>query len=207
MARIPNGIMGPYHGRVNQTIAWKSQGINWFRERKDPVQPNSVAQCTRRTIWATLDYLWTSALIPTKSYPWAPSPPTQTQWVSFMADNLRRMSSTFNLNQLKIASGKLEPPHIINSNYVSSNGRLTIINNPIILSNGAPSDGTYITVLYSDLTLLMEIYIENTIWASRTYTIQTGLIASNIHLYFFTYRPVLQPDICSWSIHLTPTAG
>lgn len=110
MAKLRNGLLGKSSGKVGGIVTANWKGVNYAREYVIPANPQSTAQTTRRSVFRNLIFLGRQIKTTFISTYWDNlfrGKPT-TGFAQFTGYNQKQITSTTDMEDLKMATGDLE---------------------------------------------------------------------------------------------------
>jgi hypothetical protein len=191
-AVILNGLLGGASGKVGGIVGGKWKNINYVRAYAKPSNPNSTDQQVQRSRMRQsvemARFLLGSLIQPY----WNKFYPGMSGFNAFIKYNIMQLASTtyyWTVNNL-MSRGNLLGVSGLSATYNTSNGNVEILySDNSNGSTGLGGDGGVAVILTKDGTKYF-IDIDNTTRQSEILetTIDTGLTASNLIVYFFFHR-------------------
>jgi hypothetical protein len=206
---ITQGILGGFSGKVGPVVGAKWKDIDYMKSYVIPANPNTPGQQTQRTRFTTIQEYARQVLSTLIQPYWDPFYSDKSGYNALMSNWLLNADA----NDLLVAAcsaskGTLAPQILTIATYDSVSGDVSISWNQNLVGNQLATDLAKVLVFDKSSGLL---YFEDSSDArstnNTTFTINTGLTATNLECYLFFSQGSGSSMIVSDSDHLTAEAA
>lgn len=191
MARVLQGFLGPFTGKVGGAVGGIWKGINYIKGYVIPANPNTVLQQAQRTKFRNVQQLAQSLLGTLILQLWNPFAVKMSGYNYFIQQFINSASSSgLALATSVVSKGGLEPASILTATYATATGDVVVTFDGTPQGNGLGSDSVGLLVLDKTTNDVLFYSIDKSIREDGTLTesLDSGLTATNLMFYIFCSR-------------------
>lgn len=123
---ITGNILGDMKQKTGEIVFYLWKGIQVFRKKVIPANPQSVPQVAQRTLFSSVLFVGQDLLLPVLKVFWKSLAVKMSEMNAFMKYNLLAQTGVFDPQQLILAIGSIPFTEITSATYDPSSGATTI---------------------------------------------------------------------------------